>query len=41
MGIEHAGFYAELSYAQVDGFGAADRMSVGDLTWFAGINFEF
>lgn len=41
LGIEHAGFFAELTYADVDGFGADDRLRVGDLTWFAGINFEF
>jgi hypothetical protein len=41
MGVEHVGFFAELSYADVDGFGAAHKMSVGDTTWSAGINFEF
>ena len=41
LGIEHAGFLAELTYAKVDGFGADDKLSVGDLTWFGGINFEF
>jgi hypothetical protein len=40
-GIEHAGFYAELSVAKVDGFGSDKKLSVGDRTWFAGINFEF
>ncbi len=40
-GIEHAGFYGELQYAKVDGFGADDKLTVGDLTWFAGMNFEF
>jgi hypothetical protein len=40
-GIEHAGLYAELSFAQVDGLGADRRLAVGDFTWFAGINFEF
>jgi hypothetical protein len=41
MGIEHAGFFAELQLANVDGFGADDKLSVGDTTWFGGINFEF
>jgi hypothetical protein len=41
LGIEHASFFAELLYARVDGFGADDRLRVGDTTWLAGINFEF
>lgn len=41
LGIEHAGMFAELTLAQVDGFGADDKLSVGDLFWAAGINFEF
>ena len=41
MGIEHAGFYAELQYAKVDGFGSDKKLAVGDFTWFGGINFEF
>jgi hypothetical protein len=40
-GIQHAGVYAELSMAKVDGFGSATKLSVGDRTWFAGVNFEF
>ncbi|MEO8704439.1 MAG: MXAN_2562 family outer membrane beta-barrel protein [Kofleriaceae bacterium] len=40
-GIYHAGFYAELMYASVDGFGSDKKLSVGDKTWFAGVNFEF
>ena len=40
-GIEHAGIYAELSLAKVDGFGSDKKLSVGDRTWFAGVNFEF
>lgn len=40
-GIQHAGVYAELSLAKVDGFGSDTRLSVGDRTWFAGVNFEF
>lgn len=41
LGINHAGFYAELMYADVSGFGAEDKLHVGALTWFAGLNFEF
>lgn len=41
LGIRHAGFFVELLYADVSGFGAADRLRVGDTTWFAGVNFEF
>jgi len=40
-GVEHAGFYAELSLAKVDGFGDSKKLSVGDTTWFAGVDFEF
>jgi hypothetical protein len=40
-GIRHAGFYGELSLAKVDGFGSETKLSVGDATWFAGVNFEF
>jgi hypothetical protein len=40
-GIQHAGIYAELSLAKVDGFGSDSKLSVGDATWFAGVNFEF
>lgn len=40
-GILHAGFFAELSMAKVDGFGSDVKLSVGDTTWFAGVDFEF
>ena len=40
-GIQHAGIYAELSLAKVDGFGSDTKLSVGDRTWFAGVDFEF
>ena len=40
-GLVHAGFYAELSMAKVDGFGSDVKLSVGDTTWFAGVDFEF
>jgi hypothetical protein len=40
-GIQHAGIYAELSAASVNGFGSDKKLSVGDRTWFAGVEFEF
>ncbi|MFT3693143.1 MAG: MXAN_2562 family outer membrane beta-barrel protein [Kofleriaceae bacterium] len=40
-GLEHAGFYGEVSTAWVDGFGSSSKLSVGDSTFSAGINFEF
>jgi hypothetical protein len=40
-GIEHAGFFGELSIGKVDGFGSQTKLSVGDTTWFAGAEFEF
>jgi hypothetical protein len=40
-GIQHAGIYGELSVAKVDGFGSDTKLSVGDTTWFAGVDFEF
>ncbi len=41
MGVEHVGFFAEVSYANVNGLGMSHKLRVGDLTWLAGINFEF
>jgi hypothetical protein len=40
-GFQHIGIYGELSIAKVDGFGSDKKLSVGDRTWFGGINFEF
>lgn len=40
-GVEHAGFYAEFETSWVDGFGNAKRLSLGDTTWYAGVDFEF
>lgn len=40
-GMHHAGFYAEYQLAKVDGFGRDGKLSVGDNTWFAGVDFEF
>lgn len=41
LGIAHAGFFFEFTYANVDGFGSSKKLNVGDLTWSAGLNFEF
>lgn len=40
-GVQHAGFYAEWSVGKVDGFKPETKLSVGDSTWFAGVDFEF
>lgn len=40
-GIEHAGFYGEVSMSWVDGFGNEKKLSLGDTTWSAGVDFEF
>jgi hypothetical protein len=40
-GLQHAGIYGELSVAKVNGFGSDKKLSVGDATWFAGVDFEF
>lgn len=40
-GIQHAGFYAEVQAGKVDDFGTGNKLSVGDITWFAGVDFEF
>ncbi len=40
-GIQHAGFYAELQGGWVEDFGIGKKLSVGDVTWFAGVDFEF
>lgn len=41
LGVHHAGFFVELMYANVDGFNSDKKLNVGDVTWFAGLNFEF
>lgn len=38
LGVEHAGFFFEVTYADLH---RANRLRVGDFTWFAGVNFEF
>jgi hypothetical protein len=40
-GLEHAGFFAEVELGWIDGFGNDTKLSVGDTTWFGGIDFEF
>jgi len=40
-GLEHAGIFGEVSFGKVDGFGSQTKLSVGDTTWFAGVDFEF
>lgn len=40
-GTRHAGIYAEIQGGKVDGFGSEKKLSVGDTTWFAGVDFEF
>jgi hypothetical protein len=40
-GLQHAGFYGEVFWGRVDGFGSETKLWVGDTTWFAGVNFEF
>jgi hypothetical protein len=40
-GIQHAGFYAEVQASKVDDFGIGNKLAVGDVTWFAGVDFEF
>jgi hypothetical protein len=40
-GLDHAGFYAEVSTSWVNGFGSDKKLSLGDTTWSAGVDFEF
>jgi hypothetical protein len=41
LGVDHIGFFFELTYADVSGFGADTKLRVGDFNWAAGVNFEF
>jgi hypothetical protein len=41
LGINHSYIFAELHWANVDGFGASDKMVLSDLTWNVGLAFEF
>jgi hypothetical protein len=41
LGINHAYIFAELHYANVNGFGASDKMTLSDTTWNVGLSFEF
>jgi len=40
-GLPIASSIAAFSAFDVDGFGSESKLSVGDATWFAGVNFEF
>ena len=40
-GLYHAGFFVEYQLAWVNDFGKGNKLSVGDDTWYAGIDFEF
>ena len=41
LDVEGTPVMVEATWAKVDGFGSDKRLSVGDATWFGGINFEF
>jgi hypothetical protein len=41
LGVEHISFFAEVTYAQVNGLLSSNKLHLGDFTWNAGINFEF
>ena len=41
LGVEHAGFFGEVTHADVSGLLFNHKLPVGDTTWFAGMNFEF
>jgi hypothetical protein len=41
LGVEHIGFFAELTYANVSGLWTSNRLHLGDTSWSAGLNFEF
>jgi hypothetical protein len=41
LGVEHAGFFFDVTYANVSGLFQSNRLHVGDFTWAAGVNFEF
>lgn len=41
LGINHTYLFFELNYAKIDGFGAANKLVLSDLTWNAGLAFEF
>jgi hypothetical protein len=40
-GLQHAGVFAEYDFAWVNGFGHDTKLSVGDNTFFGGVDFEF
>ena len=40
-GINHTYLFGEFSLNRLDNFGAGNSISVGDVTWFAGLGIEF
>jgi len=41
MGINHSYLFVEMHYAWITGFGSSTKMTLSDLTWNAGLAFEF
>jgi hypothetical protein len=41
LGINHSYVFAELHWANIDGFGASNKMVLSDLSWNVGLAFEF
>jgi hypothetical protein len=41
IGINHTYLFGELHYANIDGFGASDKLVLSDLSWNVGLAFEF
>jgi hypothetical protein len=41
VGINHTYLFAELNYADITGFGAKNKLVLSDLSWTAGLAFEF
>ncbi|MEZ4360376.1 MAG: MXAN_2562 family outer membrane beta-barrel protein [Kofleriaceae bacterium] len=40
-GLQHAGFYGELQAAKVNDFGIGNKLSVGGVAFFGGVDFEY
>ncbi len=41
LGINHSYVFAELHYADISGFGAANKLVLSDVSWNVGLAFEF
>ena len=41
LGINHTYLFGEFQFSQVDNFGQADAISMGDTTFFVGLAMEF